>query len=113
MEIALSHDGATIEGVIQSKDDQPVPGAIVVLIPETRMRSRHGLFQQTSTDQFGRYHLGAVTPGDYKLFVWAEVETGIWFDPDFLKDVESDGHSIAVTAKDHQAINLRLTSDPK
>ena len=113
LEIALSHDGATIEGVIQSKDDQPVPGAIVVLIPETRMRSRHGLFQQTSTDQFGRYHFGAVTPGDYKLFVWAEVETGIWFDPDFLKDVESDGHSIAVTAKDHQAINLRLTSDPK
>jgi hypothetical protein len=41
------------------------------------------------------------------------VEAGIWFDPDLLKDVESGAHSITVTAKDHRAINLRLTSDAK
>jgi hypothetical protein len=113
LEIAMSHEGATIEGIVQNKDDRPVPGATVVLVPETKLRSRRGLYQETSTDQFGRYHFGAVTPGDYKLFVWMEVEAGIWFDPDFLRDVESDGHSITVAAKDHQAINLRLTSDAK
>src|SRR5271155_4804232 len=36
LEIALAHDGATIDGVVANKDDQPVPGATVVLIPETK-----------------------------------------------------------------------------
>jgi hypothetical protein len=113
LEIVMSHDGATIEGVVKDKDDQPVPGATVVLIPETKRRSQHGLHLQTSTDQFGRYRFSSATPGEYKLFVWADVEDGIWFDPDFLKDVEGDGHSISVAAKDRQAINLRLASDRK
>jgi hypothetical protein len=81
LEIALSHDGATIEGIGQKADGQPVPGATVVLIPGTKLRSRHGLYRETSTDQFGRYHFGAVTPGDYKLFAWSDVEPDIWFDP--------------------------------
>jgi hypothetical protein len=58
LEIALSHDGATIEGIAQETDGEPFPGATVVLIPETKLRSRHGLYRETSTDQFGRYHFG-------------------------------------------------------
>jgi hypothetical protein len=108
LEITLSHDAATVEGIVQDSDDHPVPGATVVLVPETKRRSRHSLYERTSTDQSGRYRFGSVTPGDYKLFVWADVEDGIWFDPEFMKDVESDGHSITVAAKDRQAINLRL-----
>jgi hypothetical protein len=29
-----------------------------------------------------------VPPGSYKLFAWDDVEPGIWWDPDFLKNYE-------------------------
>jgi hypothetical protein len=113
MEVVLSRNGAAVEGVVQDKDDQPVQGAIVVLIPESSMRSRHDRYQETTTDQHGRYHFIAIPPGDYKLFVWSEIEEGIWFDPEFLKDAESGGHSITLQAKAHETASLRLLPSGK
>jgi protocatechuate 3,4-dioxygenase beta subunit len=108
VEIVLAHDAASVEGKVQDKDDQPVSGATVVLIPETKLRSRHDLFQKASTDQFGRYQFKTVTPGAYKLFIWPDVEEGIWFDPDFLKDFEAQGQSVTIDAKGHATADLRL-----
>ena len=78
-----------------------------MLIPEAKLRFQHDLYQQTNSDQFGRCHFKTVPPGDYKLFVWSDVEEGIWFDPDFLKDAEAHGHSITIEAKGHAVVNLR------
>jgi len=104
----LSRDGAAVDGIVQDKDDQPVPGATVVLIPDAKLRFRHDLYQQTNTDQSGRYHFQSISPGDYKLFVWDDVEDGIWFDPDFLKSAEALGQAVTIGARSHQAANLRL-----
>jgi protocatechuate 3,4-dioxygenase beta subunit len=107
LEIVLGHNGAGIDGAVQDKDDQAVAGATVVLIPEAKLRFRHDLYQQTSTDQFGRYRFRSVTPGDYKLFVWADVEEGIWFDAEFLKNAEEQGHPVTIDPKGHAIANLR------
>lgn len=113
MEIALSHNAALVEGIVQDKDDQPVPGATVVLVPEARLRFRRDLYRETNTDQFGRYHFSSITPGGYKLFVWSDVEPGIWFDPDFLKDAEDHGNSITLDPKGHETANLRFLTTEK
>ena len=108
LEIVLGHNGASIDGAVQDKDDQAVPGATVVLIPEAKLRFRHDLYQQASTDQFGRYRFQSVTPGDYKLFVWADIEEGIWFDAEFLKNAEAQGHPMTIDPRGHAVANLRL-----
>ena len=113
VEITLSHDGATVDGTVQDSDDKPVAGATVVLIPEAKLRFRHDLYQETSTDQFGRYHFKSVAPADYKVFVWSDVQDGIWFDPDFLKSAESQGQALTVTAKTHATANLRLPAEQR
>ncbi|MDR3701515.1 MAG: carboxypeptidase-like regulatory domain-containing protein [Candidatus Sulfopaludibacter sp.] len=107
----MSHDGARIEGVVHDKEDQPVAGATVVLIPEPKLRFRHDLYQDANTDQLGRYHLAPVTPGEYKLFAWPDIEEGIWFDPDFLKDAEPQGLEITIDAKGHAVANLKLPTE--
>jgi hypothetical protein len=63
LEIALSNDAANVGGIVQDKDDQPVSGATVVLIPEAKLRFRHDLYKEASTDQFGRYPCWFGYPG--------------------------------------------------
>jgi protocatechuate 3,4-dioxygenase beta subunit len=109
LEIVLSSDGATIGGMVQGKDDRPAPGATVVLIPETNLQFRHDLYQQTTTDQYGRYRFRLVTPGEYKLFAGEDIEPGIWFDADFLKSIETRSQTVTVQAKEERSAALHLS----
>ncbi len=113
LDIALSRDGATIGGMVQDKDDQPAPGAIVVLIPETNLQFRHDLYQQTTTDQYGRYRFSSVAPGEYKLVAGEDIEPGIWFDGDFLKNIEKRSQTVTVRAKGHLTVALHLSSSER
>jgi hypothetical protein len=101
MEIRLAPEGGKIDGVVQD-----AAGAHVVLVPE--VRARHDLYQSTNTDQFGRYHFDSVSPGSYKLFIWSDVETGIWFDPEFMKSEEDKGVAVTLNAKGHENVALHL-----
>ena len=113
LEIVLARDGGQIEGTVLDKDDKPAAGSTVVLMPEPRLRWRHDLVQQTETDQYGRYQFKTVTPGEYKLFAWDDVEPGIWFDPDFLKDIERRGDAVTVHTKGHESVSLHLVSSER
>jgi hypothetical protein len=32
-----------------------------------------------------------LTPGDYRLFAWEDIQTGAWEDPDFMRPYEGRG----------------------
>ena len=108
LEIVLARDGGKIDGTVLDKDDKPSAGATVVLMPEAKLRFRHDLFQQTETDQYGRFQFKTIAPGDYQLFAWDDVEPGIWFDPDFMKDIERRGEPVTVHAKGQEQGRLHL-----
>jgi hypothetical protein len=108
LSIVLSHDGATVEGVAQDGDGKPVGGATVALVPDLSHRSRADLFRDVHTDQHGRYEMAAVPPGEYQLFAWNDVEPGIWFDPEFLKNVEAKGHAVKLAAKGHESATVTV-----
>lgn len=107
LEVVFSHDGGRIGGTVTDKDDKPAAGATVVLIPESKLRFRHDLYLHTDTDQNGHYRFETVPPGDYKLFAWEDVEPGIWFDPDFLNEVEARGQAVTVHAKGQESAKLK------
>jgi hypothetical protein len=111
LEITLSKDGGRVDGVVADKDGKPMPGATVVLVPEAQRRSHGDLFQNAEADQRGQYKFEAITPGDYKIFAWHEVEEGIWQDPDFLKIYESKGEPVTIRLASHEVRTLApLTS---
>lgn len=54
------------------------------------------LYSNTSTDASGRFRFDRLAPGDYKLFVWEQVESGAWTDPEFLWAHEDLGTPIHI-----------------
>jgi hypothetical protein len=111
LEIVLSHDGGQLDGIALDADEKPVAGATVLLAPESRLRSRTDLFRQCEADQYGRFTIVGIAPGDYKLFAWDDVEAGAWWDPDFLKRYESQGEAVTIGVKGKAKAKAHLAKE--
>jgi len=75
-------------------------------VPEASRRTQYRLYKPQTTDQYGRFELRGIAPGDYKLFSWEEVESGAWEDPEFLKPFEEKGERISLQDGDQKTLNL-------
>jgi hypothetical protein len=107
LDVVLSKDGGRVDGVVL-KDQQPVGGAIVVLIPDPPNRNHNELYSFKTTDPLGRFSLLGLPPGDFKLFAW-EQGTGLpYTDPDFIKDYEDRGSRVHIEEKEQQSVQLQV-----
>jgi hypothetical protein len=107
LQVVVSANAGQINGNVVDKDTKPVRGIPTVLIPD-RNRDRHELFKFAQTDQNGHFIMNGISPGDYKLFAWEDIEPFSYFDPDVLKQFEDNGKPIHVveTTKDSYDIKL-------
>lgn len=108
LELVLSPRGGRVEGAVLTQEGQPFGGARVVLVPEPPRRQRTELYKTAATDQYGRFTLRGVPPGEYKLFAWEEVETGAYQDPDFLRPYEERGKAVRVEEGARLGAELKL-----
>jgi len=79
---------------------------VVVLVHEEAHRGSRRLYKPASTDQYGRFELRGIAPGDYKLFSWEEAESGSWEDPEFLRPFEEKGEKVSLQEGDQKTLNL-------
>jgi hypothetical protein len=107
LEVVLTAGGQA-EGVVLNAEEQPATGAAVVLVPEPARRSQSRFYKETTTDQYGRYHIKGIAPGEYRLFAWEDVETGAYEDPEFLKNFEALGESVAIREGGHESKQLKV-----
>jgi protocatechuate 3,4-dioxygenase beta subunit len=107
VELTLSSGAGRVTGTV-SKSDQPFPNAIVVLIPDAPRRGQPRFYRQAKTDANGKFTIASVTPGDYKLFAWEEVDRGAYLDPDFLQSYEDSGQSVKVEEGGSSNVQLEL-----
>jgi len=105
-DILLSSSGGQVEGVVLNAGEQPATGAVVVLVPERRSQWR--LYKENTTDQYGRFHIKGIGPGEYKLFAWEDVETGAYEDPEFLKGFDALGERVSIREGSHESKELKL-----
>ncbi len=108
IEIVLAPEGGQVSGVALDKDYKPAAGVTVLLVAEPKLRLRSDSFHETTTDQNGRYRFENIRPGDYKVFAWEDLERNSWFDPDFLKDVESKGEPVTLAANGQAAAQVHI-----
>lgn len=106
LEVTIGTRGAQVQGMVKDADGLPASGVWVVLVPEEAHRSEFHRFKQTVTDQYGRYSIRGIAPGDYKLFSWEQVEPNAWEDPDFLKPFEPKGQSLSLQEGDGKSLEL-------
>ena len=108
LELLLSPHGGRVEGVVRNDEDQPFSGAQVVLVPQGRRRKMRHLFKTAASDQNGAFSLPGISPGQYKLFAWEEVEQGAWQDDDFLRDYKKESEDVEVEENDALTFELDL-----
>jgi len=106
LEVTLSSRGAHVQGSVINAEGLPAVGVCVVLVPDGKHRTRLSLYKEAQTDQRGQFLLRGISPGDYTLFSWNEVEVGAWEDPDFLKAFEDRGEKVTVQEGEAKSINL-------
>jgi large repetitive protein len=109
VELTLSTGAGRVAGSV-AKDQQPAAGATVVLVPDAPRRGQPRFYRQATTDSGGRFTISSVTPGDYKIFSWEEIERGMYLDPDFLQSYEDSGKSVQV--EEGGNLNLQLDLIP-
>jgi protocatechuate 3,4-dioxygenase beta subunit len=95
VELVLSAGAGRVAGTV-NKGDQPFAGATVVLVPDAPRRGQPRFYRQAISDTGGRFNISSITPGDYKLFAWEEIDHGMYLDPDFLQSYEDSGQSVKV-----------------
>jgi protocatechuate 3,4-dioxygenase beta subunit len=112
LELTISARGARVQGTVKDVDGLPAAGVWVVLVPDEAHRNEFRLFKYRTTDQYGRFDLHGVAPGDYKLFSWEEVELNAWQDPDFLKPLEPKAETVSLQEGDGKSIELLAIRSP-
>jgi hypothetical protein len=106
LEITVSSRGARVQGSVVDKDGLPAAGVWVVAVPDEVRRTTLRLFKSQTTDQYGKFDLHGLAPGEYKLFAWEGIESNAWQDDDFLKPFEALGTKLEVRDEDAATINL-------
>jgi hypothetical protein len=107
LELVLSPGAGRIDGTVGS-DEQSVPGASVVLVPDGKGRGQPNYYRQAVTDQLGRFAMRNIVPGDYTLFAWEQIDRGAYFDPEFLGQYEDRGKAVHVEEGGHLSVHLEV-----
>ena len=107
--IVLSPNAGQLEGSVQNDKQQPAAGATIALLPQEKERQElTSYYRSATTDQYGRFTVKNIDPGEYKVFAWEDVESGAYFDPDFVKPVENLGETITIRESSHEQRQLKL-----
>jgi hypothetical protein len=108
VDLLASANGGLVEGVVTDPKGEPVANAVVVAVPEMRLRTRVERYRKTVSDQSGRFALHGVEPGDYTVLAWESVEGDAYYNPEFLKNYEGQGSALRVGEGDRKAVRLEV-----
>lgn len=110
LDLVISAAAGRLDGTTLDSDGKPFMGARVVLVPDGDRRKIPNLYRTTSSDQYGRFTMRSVPPGDYKLFAWESVEAGAYQDAEFMRPYEDQGQVVHVTEGGETTAELKVIS---
>ncbi|MGE5057398.1 MAG: carboxypeptidase regulatory-like domain-containing protein [Acidobacteriota bacterium] len=108
LDLVASANGAVVEGVAGDSKGQPVANAVVVAVPESRMRGHMDQYRQTVSDQNGHFSLRGIRGGTYTLFAWESVDGQAYYNPEFLKSCEGQGQALQLSETDRKTVQLTV-----
>jgi hypothetical protein len=111
LDLVASANGASAEGMVTDHKGEPVANAVIVAVPEPRLRGRVERYRTTESDQSGRFALHGIQPGDYTLFAWENVDGEVYYNPEFLKTYETQGSALRVSEGDRKTMQLEAIPD--
>jgi len=110
LDIQLAFDGSQITGTVTNATGQALDGATITLVPDPGRRHRPDQYRVATAGEGGRFAIGGIPPGEYKVFAWDSIETNAWMNADFLKLYEDLGSSATIGT--NAKISAQLRSIP-
>jgi hypothetical protein len=107
LEVVVASKAGTVDGTAVDDRMEPAVGVRVVLMPNMERLERYDLYKTATSDQFGRFTMHGIVPGDYKMFAWTSLEPNIYFDPSFMEQYESQGKPVHLDESGHITVALR------
>jgi Carboxypeptidase regulatory-like domain len=111
LELVASVNGGVVDGVVVDTKGEPVANAVVVAVPEMRLRARVERYRRTVSDQNGRFTLGGVEPGEYTVLGWESVDGEAYYNPEFLKGYEGQGSALRVGEGDRKTVRVGVIAE--
>jgi hypothetical protein len=107
-EVKTASDVGVVRGEVK-EGDNPKPGVVVVLIPQSR-EPRHvrRYTLETTTDAAGRFEFSGAIPGEYFLFAIPANEDGEEFALNFAERNQQSAESVEVKAGEAQVVALKF-----
>ena len=110
LDLVASANGGVVDGVAVDAKGEPVANAVIVAVPEMRLRGLMERYRKTVSDQSGRFSLRGVHPGDYTVLAWESVDGEAYYNPEFLKSYEGQGTSLRVNEGDRKGMRVEVIS---
>jgi protocatechuate 3,4-dioxygenase beta subunit len=107
LDLVASSNGALVDGVVTDQKGQPVANAVIVAVPEARLRGRVDRYRKTVSDQSGHFTLHGISPGNYTLLAWESVDGDAYYNPDFLKTYEAQGSAVRLADGERKSLQLQ------
>jgi protocatechuate 3,4-dioxygenase beta subunit len=101
---AGSVDGRAVIG------NRPVGQATVVLLPQGPPPYQSDRYKSAITDESGRFQFKGIPPGDYRLIAWEDVDSGAWFNAQFLSSYER--YAMPLKVEEGQSRTLEVSVIP-
>jgi hypothetical protein len=107
LEITLGSNPGQVTGTVSDPTTRPVSGIQAVLIPDQN-RTRQDLYKTALTDQEGRFTIRGVTPGDYRVFAWEDIEPFSYFDTAILSQYEQQGKLVHIPEAASANVDVKI-----
>ena len=113
LEITLTNRVVRLVGDVTDRSARPVSNALVVLFPEDRARwQATRLIRTTFSHQQGRYELGDLPAGDYRVAAVATLPRRAWMDPAVLDRLWRSSAPVRLREDQQHAVSLKVVAPP-
>ena len=106
LEIVVRMNPGQVSGTVVDATLKPVSGVQAVLVPD--VRSRQDLYRTAMTDPEGRFTFREITPGDYRIFAWEDIEPFAYYDTAVVKQYEAAGKQVRIQEASAETAEVRV-----
>jgi hypothetical protein len=108
LDIVISAASGRLKGTVTDAGGKPFPAARVVLAPEEKFRGIRPLYKVTTSDQSGEFSIRGIPPGSYTLFAWDVIDTGAYYNREFMRPYEGSGVPVVIEPKIESIVSAQV-----
>ena len=109
----MTDQRAELSGMLLTESGEPAPQYLILVYPtdERYWTAQSGRMLGTRPKEDGSFTLSGLRAGRYRIATLLDAETGAWFDPAYLKQIDTTATALSVTDGERKVLNLRVPNE--